>query len=292
MESLAYIDTWALAAILTKALEYCAALMALGGPLFIVVFREAPEEVLRLARTISLCAALVCVAVLALRFGIRAARISGMGIDGMTDRVMLKIIWESPLGSAATMRAIGAFLVLMSVMGGAIASVVSLIGSVLIAISFTQVGHSLSEPRWLLSGLLTLHLLAVGFWVAALMPLHRAAALETGGALLSRFGRVASMTVPMLALVGLVFAYLMTGSLSALFTTAYGWTLLLKVSFFAVLLALAAKNKFSLVPALATESESAVKRLRRTIKIEGLAVLMILTTTASLTTITTPPVNL
>ena len=39
-----------------------------------------------------------------------------MGIDGMSDRMMLIIIWESPLGSAATLRVLGALLVLMSVL--------------------------------------------------------------------------------------------------------------------------------------------------------------------------------
>ena len=38
---------------------------------------------------------------LALRFGIRAARISGMGFEGATDPMMLGFVWESPLGTAA-----------------------------------------------------------------------------------------------------------------------------------------------------------------------------------------------
>lgn len=292
MTGLAPIDAWAIAAILAKALEYGAALLALGGPVFIVTFREAPEDVLRAARAITLTAAFVCVALLALRFGIRSARISGMGASGMTDAMMLGLIWESPLGSAAVLRSFGALLVLAIAFGRTVASVIALIGSFLIAVSYTQVGHALGDPRWLLAGLLTIHLLATGFWIAALAPLHQAAKQEFGAAILHRFGSVASMTVPVLVLVGLTFAWLMIGSITGLLSTAYGWTLLIKVTFFAGLLWLAALNKLRLVPGLAKGTTDAAFKLRRSIKIEGFLVLLILIATATLTSVTTPPVNL
>lgn len=292
MTGLAPIDAWALAAILAKALEYGFALLALGGPLFVVAFRDAPEEVLRVARGIAIAAALLCVAFLALRFGIRSARISGMGLDGMTDTMMLGLIWESPLGSAAVLRVLGALLILAIAFAGTVASIVTLIGSVLIAISYAQVGHSLGDPRWLLVGLLTVHLLAGGFWVAALAPLHRATGLEPGGALLHRFGIVASGTVPALALVGLVFAWLMSPSLTDLLFTAYGRTLLIKMTFFVALLSLAALNKLRLVPGLAEGNDNAASKLRHSIKVEGFFFFVILIATATLTSVTTPPVNL
>ena len=73
MEGLAPIDGWALLAILAKAAGYAAALVAMGGPLFVAVFRFAPDDVLRLARKLAVIAALLGLAVLALRFGIRSA---------------------------------------------------------------------------------------------------------------------------------------------------------------------------------------------------------------------------
>ena len=292
MTGLAPIDAWALAAILAKTLEYGTALLALGGPLFIATFREAPKEVLRVARAIAIAAAFLCIVLLALRFGIRSARISGMGMDGMTDRMMLWIIWESPLGSAAVLRSFGVLLILAIAFGGTIASIIALIGSVLIAVSYTQVGHSLGDPRWALAILLTLHLLAIGLWVAAFAPLHKAARPGLDVAILYRFGKIASITVPMLALLGLVFAWFMSGSIAAMISTAYGWTLLIKVIFFSGLLGLAALNKVKLVPALESGDAIAASKLRRSIKIEGLFVLLILISTATLTSLTTPPVNL
>ncbi|KAG1648079.1 Laccase-1 [Nymphon striatum] len=50
MEGLAPIDAWALAAIIAKAAGYGAALLAMGGPLFVLVFSGASADVVKLAR--------------------------------------------------------------------------------------------------------------------------------------------------------------------------------------------------------------------------------------------------
>ncbi|MEP3024532.1 MAG: CopD family protein [Ascidiaceihabitans sp.] len=292
MEGLAQIDGWTVAAILAKALGYGAALLAMGGPLFVAAFPLAAPDVRRFAIRIAVVAAVLLIAVLALRFGIRAARISGMGLPGMVDPMMLAFVWDSPLGTAAPWRGAGVVLVLGLLVPGLFGRVTALFGPLLIAISYTSVGHSLGEPRWLLAALLVLHLLAAAFWVGALAPLHHAAVGAEGAALLHRFGKAAAMTVPLLIIVGSIFAWIMTGSLSALFATAYGWTLIAKLTFVSGLLGLAGLNKWRLVPALADDRVGASDSLRRSIVFEATAVFLILLTTATLTTVTTPPINL
>ena len=292
VEGLATIDAWAIAAIFAKAAGYGAALLAMGGPLFVLIFPDASADVRRLARKIAVIAALILLAVLALRFGIRAARISGMGLPGAVDPMMLGFVWDSPLGTAAIWRGAGALLILTILIEGAAALWAGLIGAVLVAMSYTFVGHSLGDPRWLLASLLTVHLLAAAFWVGALLPLRKAVSQPDGASLLHRFGSIASMTVALLIAVGLVFAWLMTGSVFVLVTTAYGWTLLAKLGIVAGVMILAALNKWRFVPALASGEPSAACHLRRSIQIEALAVLLILIATATLTSITTPPVNL
>ena len=153
-------------------------------------------------------------------------------------------------------------------------------------------GHSLGDPRWLLASLLTLHLLAAAFWIGALLPLRHAVGQTEGARLLHRFGNVASLTVALLVVAGLILAWLMTGSLSGLLSTAYGWTLLAKLGLVAGLMAFAALNKWRFVPALASGVPTAVSHLRGSIQIEATAVLLILLATATLTSITIPPVNL
>lgn len=292
MEGLAPIDGWAIAAIIAKAVGYGAALLAMGGPLFVLVFRSSSNDVRQLARKVAVIAALIGLAVLALRFGIRAARISGMGLSGAVDPMMLGFVWDSPLGAAAIWRGAGELLVVALLIRGIVGLSAGLIGALLIAVSYTFVGHSLGDPRWLLASLLTLHLLAAAFWIGALLPLRHAVGQPEGARLLHRFGNVASLTVALLVVVGLIFAWLMTGSFSNLLSTAYGWTLLAKLGVVSGLMALAALNKWRFVPALASGTPAAVPHLRRSIQIEAIAVLLILMATATLTSITTPPVNL
>jgi putative copper resistance protein D len=292
VEGLAPIDAWAITAIIAKASGYGAALLAMGGPLFILAFPNASSYVQKLARRIAVIAALIGLAVLALRFGIRAARISGMGLPGAFDPMMLGFVLDSPLGTTAIWRGLGGILILMLLIRGVVGLGAGLIGALLIAASYTFVGHSLGDPRWLLASLLTLHLLAAAFWVGALAPLGRAVGQPDGASMLHRFGNFASVTVALLVVVGLIFAWLMTGSLSAMLLTAYGWTLLAKLGVVAGLMVLAALNKWRFVPALASGDPTAASHLHRSIQIEAVAVLLILIVTATLTSITTPPVNL
>ena len=292
MEGLAPIDGWAITAIIAKAVGYGAALLAMGGPLFVLVFRSSSNDVRQLAWKVAVIAALIGLAVLALRFGIRAARISGMGLSGAVDPMMLGFVWDSPLGAAAIWRGAGELLVVALLIRGIVGLSAGLIGALLIAVSYTFVGHSLGDPRWLLASLLTLHLLAAAFWIGALLPLRHAVGQPEGARLLHRFGNVASLTVALLVVVGLIFAWLMTGSFSNLLSTAYGKTLLAKLGVVSGLMALAALNKWRFVPALASGTPAAVPHLRRSIQIEAIAVLLILMATATLTSITTPPVNL
>lgn len=292
MDGLAPIDGWAIVAIIAKTAGYCATLLAMGGPLFLAVFPDAPDNVRQLARRVAIIAAVIGLAVLALRFGIRSARISGMGLPGAVDPMMLGFVWDSPLGTAALWRGPGEVLVALMLIRGAFGLCAGLIGALLIAVSYTFVGHSLGDPRWILAALLIVHLLAVAFWVGSLAPLHQSVGQAESALLLHRFGTIAGVAVAVLVSVGVVFAWLMTGSVVSLVTTAYGWTLLLKLALVSGLMALAALNKWRLVPALASDAPSAALHLRRSIKIEAVAVLLILIATATLTSITTPPVNM
>jgi len=289
LAGLAPLDGWTLVAILARAAEYGAALLAIGGPLFLAAFPEARPEVRRLARRMAVAAALLVLAILTLRFGIRAARISGMGVAGMTDVMMLGLIWDGPMGTAALWRGTGAALVLGLMLPGRAGLVAGLVGAGALAVSFAMVGHSVGEPRALLGGLIVVHVLAIAFWIGALAPLHRAAALPNGAALLHRFGRLASWTVAALIFAGTVFAWRVSGSLVALLGSAWGWVLIAKLVGVAGLLILAALNRWRLVPALSRDDAGAIRALRCSIAVEGGIVALVLLATATLTTVTTIP---
>ncbi|PTX55673.1 putative copper resistance protein D [Litoreibacter ponti] len=292
MTGLAPIDGLVVLAILAKAIGYSAALIAIGGVLFSFIFAKRAEvSVLHLARKLAIGAALVGLAVLAVRFGIRAARISGMGFEGATDPMMLGFAWESPLGNAAIWRGIGEVAIL-ALLIPRFGQWIAMAGTVAVAISFAQVGHALGEPRAALAVLLVLHLLAAAFWVGALIPLRRAALAPAGADLLHYFGNLAAGGVAALILAGTSLAWLLSGSATALFGTAYGLALLVKVAIVTVLLGFAAWNKVRLVPDLRAEKPGAAHALRRSISMEILAVVLILLATATITSVSTPPVNL
>lgn len=288
-EGLAPLDGLVLLAVVAKAAGYGAALLAMGGALFVAAFPRADPMVLRRARRMAAGAALALLAVLALRFGLRAARLSGMGVDGALDPVMLNLLWDGPMGDAALWRGGGAVAILAVVLPGA-GRWVALAGAGAMAVSYAQVGHSLGEPRAALAALVTAHVLLAAFWVGALPPLHRAASAPGGGATLHRFGTLAAWAVPLLAVAGAATAWLLGAA--AWPSTAYGWGLAVKLALVCALLALAARNKLALVPAIAAGRAGAAGALRRSIAWEGAAVAAILLVTAALTTATTPPAAL
>ncbi|MER0239090.1 CopD family protein [Fulvimarina sp. MAC8] len=292
-EGLAPIDGFVVSAIVAKALSYAAAFLSMGGVLFAAAFPELPPRARSALRRATAAAAVAGLVLLVLRIGLRAARISGMGVDGMTDPVMVLIVWESPLGTAVFVQALGFLLALAVLVRGPIPQTASVIGATLIAIAFTEVGHSLGDERAILATLLTLHLLTGAFWVGALYPLSLASGdVDEGPAILERFGRIAGGTVLVLILAGLTFAWISVGSLAALTATAYGLTLLAKIAFVALLLGFAALNKLRLVPAIRTGAPGSVSAFRRSVLVEGGIVGLIFLATAILTSITTPPMNL
>ena len=279
-------------AIALKAGNYAASLLCLGGPLFLAAFPDADSKIKKVAKDVAILCAVALPVLVALRISVRSARISGGGLEGMLDPIMLQIVWESPLGNFALLQVIGCALILAASAARHLLLLVGVIGTIIIATSFATIGHSLGEPRYLLAPLIFVHILAGAFWVASLAPLYRASREATGVVILHRFGVLAGLTVPILAIVGLAFAWCMLGSLPLLFTTDYGVTLLIKLVLVAGLLSLAALNKFRLVPAMIHSAQAAGKKLRRSIAFEALAIGAILIVTAVLTSVTTPPVNM
>src|SRR5260370_35969996 len=109
------------------------------------------------------------------------------------------------------------------------------------------------QRRGALATLLMLHLLIVAFWFGALWPLIVASSRETPARAAERIERltaVATWLVPVILLAGIVMAVLLLPNLSAL-NEPYGKLLIAKVVGFALLMGLAAANKWRPGPALA-----------------------------------------
>ncbi|WP_299962352.1 CopD family protein [uncultured Roseobacter sp.] len=213
-------------------------------------------------------------------------------VSGMTDPEMLGLLWSTSVGTALAYRLVGLALLIFGCMLGRPGLWLSVIGGGLALWSFAIVGHIPDKDMSWLSALLLLHLIAIAMWIGILTPLKRLAdvsAAAEAADLGDRFGRMATVFVPLLVLAGLVMSYVLVGSAAALVGTGYGQALIVKVSVVAVLLALAALNKLRFVPKLMNGDAQAAKQLSRSISLEWIAVILILFTTTVLTSALTLP---
>ena len=138
--------------------------------------------------------------------------------------------------------------------------------ALVLLVSLAWISHAAAASRQPL-GLVgdALHLCAAGGWMGGLLPLAIFLARvelsvslgEQAPNVLRRFSALSLGCVSVLALSGLSNSWLLVGSIDALCTTPYGFLLLVKLTLFAVLLGLGARNRL----AIKTERWSAGSRL-------------------------------
>jgi len=290
------LDGWTLSLMLVSAGFYGSALAAVGSVPLRLVFREMPATGHSILGRQLAVAAWLAIALVLLQWPLQAAFLGGGAVASAVDPFLLGVVFESAQGNRILLAVSGLVLLQAALLErgriGFAAPVLGLLGAVMVLVAFVQVGHTRDEPRWLLGGLLLLHLAAVAFWIAALIPLYRLArsANDDGGTarLLARFGRIAVGIVGLLLVAGAVLGWMLLGGLQPLLTTGYGQVLLVKLLFVLVLLGFAAWNKWRLVPSLECGAAKARGRLRGSILAEVSLVGGILLVTAVFTTLAAP----
>jgi putative copper resistance protein D len=156
--------------------------------------------------------------------------------------------------------------------------------------SLAWAGHAAATPGSL--GFLhlfadSLHLLAAGTWVGALIPLalllgssgSTQASIPTQHELVRRFSILGIASVAALVASGFVNSWILIARLSDLVETGYGRLLSLKVALFLIMLALAAINRLVLSPDLSRDpsmAQLALRRIRRNTVIEAALGLLII----------------
>ena len=216
------------------------------------------------------------------------------GADGWSDRARLAALlggttWGTAwwLAVAATLVALAGLLLARraSTAGWALAS----LGSVGVALAAALSGHAAAVPGRAVYAVAidTAHVLAAGGWlgtllllVAAGLPaalrLSRDARGAAAAAAVEAFSPVALTYAGVAAVTGAVSAWLQLGTLGALWTSAYGRTLLVKLALLALVAATGAYNWRRVRPALG--DESGARRVRRSATFElamGAAVLAV-----------------
>lgn len=130
------------------------------------------------------------------------------------------------------------------------------------------------------------HATAAALWLGGVIGL--VFVLRTGerGAAVAvvRFSSIAALVLAASAVTGIVMAWLILDSLHALTGTRYGLTLLVKIGAVAVVVLLAAWNRWKLVPTVGSEGSEpgSMRRLRRIVGAEAVVLLVVASITAFL----------
>ena len=292
----------------TRAVHFGAALLLLGELVFAVAIAgpwwrrlvdTAPDRTGEIGShaVIVLGAALVASAGSALLWlVIEAAAMAGTGIAAALDAATVgMVLRQTAFGHVWSLRFVLLALIAIAWIASAVTrhherraqwTAFALPAAALYAGSLAWAGHAAatmtgSLRAWHLASD-TLHLLAAGAWLGALPALayclRSAQPNDALARLARRFSAMGIASVSVLALTGIVNACFLVVSIAALIGTPYGRLLLVKVSLFVVLLALAVVNRERLTPRLTDAQGDARRRLHRNVVLEivgGIAIVAI-----------------
>ena len=277
--------------VVLRAAAFITLLQAAGAALYLFLFRDRLVHTSGSVRSLGAIAAIGGAILVVARYLVEPARLTGT-LSGMLDVSMHAFVITSNLGVAQSIRLLGAAIVGFALLrSNDPPTRLALVGAAFIATSFSFMGHTAaSDQRWLLSGLLTIHLLAASFWFGSLLPLHLACAREApadAGDLVRRFSSMAIRIVPLIFLAGLGMTLILLPGVGSL-GSPYGILLIVKVLGFSALMCLAALNKYRLGPALASGHETSAMHFRRSVAAEIVLIALVLIVTATMTTLYSP----
>ena len=230
-------------------------------------------------------AALLALALVAAQLLVEPAHLAGEW-SGLADSALWQLTFQRAAPPLAVRGAGLALLALALRVTGRRCLWVALAGSLVALASLLPGGHAALNARApLLLALLALHVLIGSFWFGSLAPLRAGArflAARELALVLGAFSRYAGYLVPLTAVSGIVMACLLLPGWGALLAP-YGLLLCGKAVLFAVLLALAALNRWRFTPALARGADGTRRSLSRSLAWEFALIIAVLALTGLLT---------
>jgi len=204
---------------------------------------------------------------------------------------MLLLLWGLPTGAAAQLHCAALICVALAMcFSGWLRALGVVVGAFCFAYGFAVTGHVARTGSVLLQLGVCVHVLIAAYWIGILWPLHRLIRNRADKAVdVARgFGRLARFAVPLLALLGGWMALSLVEDARALYETAYGRALSVKVVGVAVMLGLGAFNTLRHVPALARGVHGADTVLLRVLRVDMAFAVGVVALTAALTTLAAP----
>lgn len=255
----AAIARWAL----TVALVF-----GIGGAVFLAFVTDTAGAA---PRCVAVCFTAATLPMALLAAGLQGADILGLPAMSLASAAPWRAVATAPFARTAVLAVLAAVMALVGMKRGTKTPVfLAALGWMLAALSFAASGHA---TNWLKGVAVTLHALAMIFWIGALPGLALALSRGDATTVLRRFSALALPLVVLLIGSGVVLILTEANSLSA-FGTAWGQLLLAKLVLVGAMIALAVVNRHFLTPALAAGGSP--KPLHRSIRAElalGLIVL-------------------
>ncbi len=296
---------WEVAGLISKLGIYPGIAAALGGPLVLLFYHDGSRRLTRDVLVYIALAGLLAFHSALAYFLIQVGTISGSGVAGMFDWTMINLLLDTPLGDSSLLRLtsfVAMFLLALfylyrirelqsppeQLFYSRLFALLFLC-ALIAAGSFRSTGH-LAVFGNTAQLAIALHLLAFGTWVGALLPLAwlcnspDIAQLKTN---MQRFGAHARFILIVLLAAGIYMLTELLTTPSDLIATPYGFALSIKLALVGLLLLLAARHRWFLVPALGTQ-EAGLK-LQRSIYVELVVALVLLCVTAYFSTMLAPP---
>lgn len=288
------------AVVAARIVQFLAAMMLFGTPLFLLYGLKPPlAAVPGAARPLlAICAGALAIAALAALMA-QTAVMAADPAAAFDRETLASVVAGSAFGMAIVVRSLAAIAALIAAVslrpGRGAWSVLAALGSVILT-SFAWSGHGAAEEGasgWIHAVADIVHLLAAGVWLGALAGLamllsqtgQRGApaawrVLHDG---LAAFSGIGAAVVAAIVASGLVNSWFLVGPahIWAMGASPYGQLLLLKLALFAAMLGLATVNRYLLTPALARgltagDAGAALASLRRSIAVETAAGALVL----------------
>jgi copper transport protein len=243
---------------LCRVLIYLGLFIGVGGAFFLAW--AAPD--IRASRSFIAGACMAGLVAMGLSLGFLGVDALDLGFESLTEAKT----WETALSTSYALTALfGSLSMLLALLAlhspkPGEARLLSTLGLIGVGLALASSGHAATaDPQWLMRPAVFVHTLAVAFWVGALAPLAALFAKDNAAAqpALARFSALIPYVLAALLAAGVVLAFIQVGHVEALFSTLYGRVLLAKLALVALLLALAAFNRWRLTkPALAGDARA------------------------------------
>ena len=283
---------WEIALVIVRLGLYGSTALVFGGVLGAWSCRTRNVD-LHYINRLTLWGALSGAILSAVSYLLSVGQFSDIGMDGLFDIQMMNLLWDSDIGQQSQWRITGFLLLLVAGYLTALYQhslrpqlrvlprILAALGLFAVLFSYTLTGHT-AQKDVLATVSLMAHVAFITWWVGCVIALiqvcdrHQSALIK---AIMNGFGRTATLFVPVIVLYGIALMVQIIPSWKT-FSQPYGIALLIKLGVFVLVLGLAARHRFLLVPQLS--DAGSVTRLKQSIVLELVLLLVILTLTAVL----------